>query len=115
MSTQQAYPRKIVGNQETHQVPHGNSSAMAKECVYCIAKRVCIQSCRELTTKTPIGGRFEKLTQHNNCQSPLKFGIGEYQWAQKVKVVIKRALDDAEISTRDVHIDHEVMQMDKNF
>jgi len=28
----------------TVSVPHGNSLSLAKECIYCIAKRICLQS-----------------------------------------------------------------------
>lgn len=98
-------------------MPHGNSTAMAKECIYCIAKRVCIQSCKELTTKTNIGKRFDKLqfdkaSTTNSTQNGLKFSAGDYQWAKKVEVIVKKALDDVDLSTRVVCIDHEIQKID---
>ena len=42
-------------------LPHGNSLALAKECIYCIAKRICLESTLRLTTKKSIGSRFTDL------------------------------------------------------
>jgi len=33
------------------QLPHGNSLALAKECIYCIARRICLQQAHLTVSK----------------------------------------------------------------
>lgn len=45
-------------------------------------------------------------------ENELKFSAGEYEWAQKVQIIVKKALDDTDLGTRGVCIDHLVQKMD---
>jgi hypothetical protein len=86
---QQATIRKTPAAQidfDKNNTPHGNSLAVAKECIYCIAKRVCIQSSHDLTTKTKISDRFGGLPQSDKSQ--------DYSELAKGMTVTVRNIDD---------------------
>lgn len=84
-------PAQNTSHQSNPSVPHGNSLALAKECIYCIAKKICLQSTLPKTCKTSLAERFGKLTPLSQTQTGLGSKLSnstDNTWAKKIVVKI---------------------------
>lgn len=92
-------------------MPHGNSLALAKECIYCIAKRICLKSTLALTTKKLLFERFApEAPLKANTPSLLlsqKLANRDNSWASGITVKIKTAP-----SQREVRIPKSILEID---
>lgn len=75
-------------NIQNQSASHGNSLALTKECIYCIAKKICLQSTLPKACKTNLAQRFEKLNPVNETKHGVSSSSSDNTWAKQIVVKI---------------------------